>query len=72
MSIFSASDDLMSIFSASDDLMSIFSTSGDLMSIFSASDDLMKTACKQVKNVRGQKKIKNISEVNRLIDCLIN
>ncbi|XP_023336134.1 ribosome production factor 2 homolog [Eurytemora carolleeae] len=27
-----------------------------------ASDDLMKTACKQVKNIRGQKKIKNISE----------
>merc|ERR1712029_1065031 len=27
-----------------------------------ASDDLFKTACKQVKNVRGVKKVKNISE----------
>merc|ERR1711902_338861 len=27
-----------------------------------ASDDLFKTACKQVKNVRGEKKVKNISE----------
>jgi len=27
-----------------------------------ASDDLFKTACKQVKNVRGAKKIKNVSE----------
>ena len=27
-----------------------------------ASDDLFKTACKQVKNVRGVKKIKNVSE----------
>ena len=27
-----------------------------------ASDDLFKTACKQVKNVRGTKKVKNMSE----------
>ena len=30
----------------------------------SASDDLFKTASKQVKNVRGVKKVKNISEVS--------